>query len=198
MISKAKRTRQHILEKVAPVFNKQGYFGTSMSQITTAIGLSKGAVYGNFESKEELAIEAFNYNLRKVIFPLADRINAVDGAILKLKTITGFYREYYAHTLPFGGCPIINVGIDSNNQNPKLTERVQYIIRRLTDQMAEIIEIGKQQGEIKQDVSSLSTARRMYSMIEGALFSSVLMHDEAHLLEMMDYIDMMIDNELVT
>ena len=197
MLTKAERTRAHILEKVAPVFNMKGYFGTSLGDITTAIGLSKGAVYGNFESKEALALAAFNYNVRKVIWPLADKINAADSAAAKLRAITTYYRAYYQHTMPFGGCPVLNIGIDANNQNPELTQRVQHIIQRLIDQMAALIQAGVDAGELKADINARNLSRRIYSMIEGSLFTSVLMQNEDHIQEMMNYIDHMIDHELI-
>ncbi|MBL7756118.1 MAG: TetR family transcriptional regulator, partial [Chitinophagaceae bacterium] len=50
MAGKAERTRQHIIEKAAPFFNKKGYADTSLSDITAATGLTKGAIYGNFEN----------------------------------------------------------------------------------------------------------------------------------------------------
>jgi len=55
MPTKAERTSAFIIERVAPVFNKHGYIGTSMSDLTEATGLTKGALYGNFENKEALA-----------------------------------------------------------------------------------------------------------------------------------------------
>ena len=60
MPSKAQRTAQFIIEKAAPLFNTRGYAGTSMNDITRATGLTKGAIYGNFDNKEEIAIAAFN------------------------------------------------------------------------------------------------------------------------------------------
>lgn len=197
MSTKAERTRAHILEKVAPVFNMQGYFGTSLADITTAIGLSKGAVYGNFESKEALAIAAFDYNLRKVIFPMADTINAETTAAGKLRAIPAFYRKYYRQTMPIGGCPVLNVGIDSSHQNPALTARVQHVIKRLIDQMAEIIEAGKASGEFKAGCDPHIFSRRIYSMIEGSLFTATQLKNEQHLLEMMDHLDEMISRQLI-
>ncbi len=44
MLTKAEITTQFIIDTVAPVFNKFGYAGTSMSDITKATGLTKGAV----------------------------------------------------------------------------------------------------------------------------------------------------------
>ena len=66
-LTKGERTRQFIIESATPVFNRKGYVGTSMSDITKATGLTKGAIYGNFENKEELALEAFNFSFRRVV-----------------------------------------------------------------------------------------------------------------------------------
>ena len=48
MLTKAKRTRSYIISKVAPIFNKKGYSATSLIDMTSATGLTKGSIYGNF------------------------------------------------------------------------------------------------------------------------------------------------------
>ena len=197
MQTKAERTKLHILEMVSPIFNKQGYYGTSLAEITQSIGLTKGAVYGNFKSKEHLAVEAFNFNVRRNIFPLSDEINAQTTASAKLKTIPTYYRKYYKKISNLGGCPILNVGIDSNNQNPELAGRVRTVIDKLIGNMAEIIQMGIANGEFKPETNAQSTAKRMYSLIEGAIFTSTMLKDESHLSDMMDYLDQMIDRDLI-
>ena len=42
-------TSDFILETVAPIFNRKGYAGTSLSDLTAATGLTKGAIYFNFK-----------------------------------------------------------------------------------------------------------------------------------------------------
>ena len=54
MTSKAQQTSDFIIQKVAPIFNKNGYNGTSMSELVDATGLTKGAIYGNFKNKETI------------------------------------------------------------------------------------------------------------------------------------------------
>ena len=49
-------TRQQILDAAREVFFREDYVGTSVDQIATAAGLSKGAVYRYFESKAELYV----------------------------------------------------------------------------------------------------------------------------------------------
>src|SRR5262245_13558435 len=58
-MTKAQRTRLHIIEKTAPLFNMNGFDGTSLADLCRVTGLTKGALYGNFLDKEELATEAF-------------------------------------------------------------------------------------------------------------------------------------------
>jgi len=41
-----------------------------MSDLTSATGLTKGALYGNFKNKEELAFLAFKFNVDRVVNPI--------------------------------------------------------------------------------------------------------------------------------
>lgn len=196
MVTKSEQTTAFIIEKTAPVFNKHGYVGTSLSDITQATGLTKGAIYGNFESKEHLALEAFNFNIRKVMGYIAERVNAEEQASAKLRAITCFYRKYYQFTIALGGCPVLNVGIDSNHQNPALKERVNDVIKKLIQRIEDILRLGVDQREFKSSVNTKQYATRIYSIIEGSVFTAVMMKDEKHLSDMMDFLDSMFAADL--
>jgi AcrR family transcriptional regulator len=56
----ARRTRARILEQAERLFREHGYVTTSLDQIAEAAGVTKGAIYGHFRSKEELLIAAIN------------------------------------------------------------------------------------------------------------------------------------------
>ncbi len=47
-------TRDHLLAAAADVFARRGYHATTLDEIAEAAGFSKGAVYSNFASKEDL------------------------------------------------------------------------------------------------------------------------------------------------
>ena len=47
-------TREHLLEAAAVVFARNGYHGASLDEVAAAAGFTKGAVYSNFKSKEDL------------------------------------------------------------------------------------------------------------------------------------------------
>src|ERR1700732_766746 len=58
-VRKGDETRQEIIHKAAPIFNRKGYSGAALSDLMRATGLKKGGIYRHFESKQELAVDAF-------------------------------------------------------------------------------------------------------------------------------------------
>src|SRR4051812_37318634 len=51
---KKAQTRERLLEAAARVFAEKGFAATSLDEVADAAGLTKGAVYSNFENKEHL------------------------------------------------------------------------------------------------------------------------------------------------
>jgi TetR/AcrR family transcriptional regulator, transcriptional repressor for nem operon len=58
---KGEQTRREIVRKAAPIFNQKGYDGAALSALMRATGLERGGIYRHFESKQQLAGEAFDY-----------------------------------------------------------------------------------------------------------------------------------------
>lgn len=51
------RTREQLLDAAALVFARKGFAGASVEEIAESAGYSTGALYSNFESKEQLFLE---------------------------------------------------------------------------------------------------------------------------------------------
>lgn len=196
MSTKAERTSEFIIQKVAPIFNKHGYSGTSMSDLTNATGLTKGAIYGNFKNKEELAILAFDHNIQRVVDAIKFHLSQTSSPIEQLYKLTSFYREYRVFTLEGGGCPVINIGVDANHDNEILLKRVRETIDRLQRGIEKMIRAGIEAGEIKHDVDAKKYARYVFTVIEGGVFLMMTTADNGFLVEAMDRIDEVIAREL--
>ncbi|KOY86369.1 hypothetical protein AD998_09625 [bacterium 336/3] len=189
MKSKAEQTTEFIIEKVAPVFNKKGYTATSLSDLEEATGLTKGAIYGNFESKEDLAVKAFQYNFKKVNQWLYDFMIKGKNPTEKLFLMTEFYRNYYDFMVDFGGCPIINVTIDAKNINPTLYALGCYEAKKMEGKLTKIIQMGIESKEFKETLNAEQTAKVLYTMIDGSILMSFSHLDKTYLETMMDFVD---------
>jgi len=189
MLSKSEKTTKYIIETVAPIFNQKGYSATSMSDITQATGLTKGAIYGNFENKEALAIAAFKKNINNLLKRIAKHQEQRKSPLQKIYLITDFYRNYYDFSKELGGCPILNVGVDANNQDTTLLEEVRRIIIKTQNNIAKLVDWAKEANEVKQHVDSQKFAKRLYSHIQGAVFMTYTMDDSDYLNQSMNEID---------
>jgi AcrR family transcriptional regulator len=55
-------TREHLLDAAAHVFAERGFHGATLDEVARVAGFTKGAVYSNFESKDELFLALFKAN----------------------------------------------------------------------------------------------------------------------------------------
>ncbi len=196
MKKKSEITTEYILKIAAPVFNKKGYFGTSMQDITTATGLTKGAIYGNFLNKEDLATKAFVYNVKILSENIGNIFFNEKISYNKLYALSGFYKNYYEFSQQHGGCPILNIGVDSNHQNPKLIEKVKKTIKNMQNAIAEVIEEGIQKKEMNT-VDSVQYARKFFGLIEGGIFMTTIMDNPIYMNDICEMINSIIKNELI-
>lgn len=67
--------KQLIIEKAAELFAKQGFEATSVQQITEYCGISKGAFYLSFKSKDELVITLIDQFMRQFISDIDHIVN---------------------------------------------------------------------------------------------------------------------------
>lgn len=65
-------TREHLLAAAAEVFAARGYHAASIDEIAAAAGFSKGAVYSNFDSKEQLFLALMADREQRLIGAFAD------------------------------------------------------------------------------------------------------------------------------
>jgi TetR/AcrR family transcriptional regulator, transcriptional repressor for nem operon len=119
------KTKRLIIEKTATVFNTKGYAGTSINDLMIATGLSKGCIYGNFENKDEIALNVFDYNFGKVTQHMKDRILATENSIERLLVYPQTYKNYFRYPFLLAGCPILNTATEVDDTHPKLKERTQ-------------------------------------------------------------------------
>lgn len=66
------RTRHELLEAAQIVFARQGYHASSVDDVAEAAGFTKGAVYSNFRSKEELFLALLDRRIDRNVEALED------------------------------------------------------------------------------------------------------------------------------
>lgn len=169
MLSKSDKTRQYILEKTSPIFNTKGFEGTSLSDLTQSTGLTKGALYGNFHNKEDLAMEAFKYSVRRVKEFVRQRVEQEISYKRQLRALLDFYAEYVFHPPVAGGCPLMNTAVEADDH---LSGMRRVVVKELMSTVMFIYNLlnkGVKAGEFKKDINARELAYTFFCAIEGAV-----------------------------
>jgi TetR/AcrR family transcriptional regulator, transcriptional repressor for nem operon len=171
-MTKAERTRQHIIESTAPLFNRKGFDGTSLSDLTEATGLTKGALYGNFANKDEIALEAFHYSVRKVREMVKLELEDAFTNKKQLLALLGFYSKYVSDPPIPGGCPLLNTSIEADDHRVSMRRVVVKELMSTINFIRNLIQKGIDAKEFKEDVKPEEIAYAIFCAVEGALMFS--------------------------
>ncbi len=191
-MGKAEKTKQFIIEQVAPVFNRKGYAATSLKDLTKATGLTKGAIYGNFRNKDEVALSVYKYNALSVDNVLQEKILVAKNYREKLLAYPKTFRAIYRQTLLNGGCPILNTAVDSSDVNEHLQAAVQKTIGSLQRSMVSFIKDGVREGEFAQQTNALGTTQVLICLFEGGFAMSKATRDNGYIENALSHMEFII------
>lgn len=138
------RTRQAILDAALELFADKGFFGTSLRDVATAVGVRESALYNYFKSKEALfdaLILAHEHTKTERMAALAEEGPIVDGRALleryAIASVEGFLdpgEQRLFRLLMSDGIRLARSGrFDLHQRFGSSRERMQALMQRLID-----------------------------------------------------------------
>lgn len=167
-------TKESILKESGILFNTLGYRSTSISNITDATGLTKGAIYRHFGSKDELEIQTLTHLSELMNEKLRDKIKTQDTAGKKLRVVFRFFESYISNPPFEGGCPLLNAAIEADDSHPALRKAALKILNGLRGSIVSILEKGIHYKQIKKGIDKEMYAALIIASLEGAIMMSKL------------------------
>jgi AcrR family transcriptional regulator len=167
--------RKTILQHAVKVFAEEGYQRATMDEVANRLGVSKGAVYQYFPSKEALFQELCGNVARKVEETL--KLHFVGPSIMKAAENLidiEFDRMEQGQILMFEA-----LAEAPRNSALRKTVRNNYVA--CSRVLADFFDGLKDQGKLKNDLDSMATARLLMALKNGVVVSVIqgLPRDEA-------------------
>jgi AcrR family transcriptional regulator len=195
-MKKGEQTREVIIHRAARLFNEQGYYGASLSDIMRATGLEKGGIYNHFGSKEELALEAFDYSVGLVNQRIRAAIHAHPNTYNRLVALIEAFSLTATDPVLPGGCPIMKTVIEADDSQPALKERAHTELNRLFESIRYTLRIGVERGEMRPGVDSQKLASLIIASVEGGIMLSRLYQDSSHIDAVVAYLKDILEQNL--
>ena len=166
------QARARIIEQALKAFSERGYYRTRMADIAGDLGVSKGAIYQYFESKEQLFIEAIKHHGER-----RGRVvrGFLDSGSLRSISTGEFFDEMLELRLSS-----IPLGVDllrETDRNKALRKMLVEVAEGWGRGLVELIDEMKSEGELRADIDSSSLSRGILALRDG-LYSHLMMGAE--------------------
>jgi TetR/AcrR family transcriptional repressor of nem operon len=190
-MNKGEITRQRIIEIAAVIFNQRGFEGCSMQDVMDATGLEKGGIYRHFSCKEDLAVEAFRYAMRRVLEVRREGLEDIPGALDRLRY--GIKRFAETTGIVPGGCPLMNTAIDADDGNAVLRKLALGGIQDWKKRLGALVKEGIERGEIREEIEPRRVANTIVATLEGAQMISRMEGDKTAIRDVQATLESMLD-----
>ena len=154
------------------MFNQRGYEGCSLREIMAKAGIEKGGIYRHFASKEELALEAFDFAWAEVFQRRMRGLAEIKDPLLRVERFILNFAEQ--SPVLHGGCPLLNTAIDADDGNAALRARARGALDNWRMRLSLLISIAMQRGLVRPDTEPCAVATIIIATLEGALMVSRL------------------------
>ena len=166
------QARVRIIEQALKVFSERGYYRTRMTDIASDLGVSKGAIYQYFESKEQLFIEAIRHHGERRARVVR---GFLDSGSLKSISTGEFFDEMLE--LRLSSLPLAVDLLRETDRNKALRKMLVGVAEDWGQGLVELIDEMKSKGEIRADIDSSSLSRGVLALRDG-LYSHLMMGAE--------------------
>ena len=160
------RTRERLLQAAFRQVYRSGFQSAGLDAILATAGVTKGALYHHFGSKEALGYAIVEEiiapdNRDQWLRPLEnceDPIDALIGTVQGLSVQPEVVR---------GGCPLINLSQEMSPLDVGFRQRLATIFRDWQDGVAAALRDGQKHGKVRRDLDPAQTAGLLIAMVEG-------------------------------
>jgi TetR/AcrR family transcriptional regulator, transcriptional repressor for nem operon len=160
------RTRERLLQAAFREVYRSGFQSAGLDAILSAAGVTKGALYYHFGSKESLGYAVVEEiiapdNRGQWLRPLERAENPIDVLI---DIVQGLSVRPEAVR---GGCPLINLAQEMSPLDAGFRRRLQAVFRDWQKGVASVLREGQVRGKVRRDVDPASAAGFLIAMVTG-------------------------------
>jgi AcrR family transcriptional regulator len=175
-MKRSEETQKRIVQAALELFVRNGYHGTSISDITRRVGLTKGALYAHFTSKGELLLRILKEFENQFIEEMIQVVTDYQGnAIDKLNRTITFNAEFAIKNLDL--CVFLTFLTIELNSDVDFQIELKAVYRKYQKFISDLIAQGIRQGVIKKGLDPDLVALSFISIQDGVLHQWVLNRD---------------------
>ena len=159
------QTRAELLEAAQRVFLRDGFHGASLSEIAEEAGYTFGAVYSNFQNKDDLFLAVLDAESQRRVPLLVDLLLDAPSPEAGLRAIAREYAQY-AQRHPEWTAVYVEFWTHASRR-PELRRQVRERHERLLDAATELVEEFARRWKLEFAIPAREVIRGTYALSRG-------------------------------
>jgi AcrR family transcriptional regulator len=169
--------RQQILDAAAACFSRRGFHQSTMQDICEEAGLSPGAVYRYFHSKEEIIEGMCELGQNQNAETLRIALEQKETLDIFEELIRLFFGELETGVRDMATCALNVELISEAPHNERIRESLQRTNFGVRSAFVELIHNAQLRGEINPDLEAEAVARVMIAVYQGLITQKLVSPD---------------------
>lgn len=190
-------TRTKILESTRTVFARYGYNGATVDQVAAEAGMTKGAVYWHYASKQDLYVALLEFNIAAQRRLIPQQAQAVLEADDPVRALSSWLRGQCMACLENPDAALLFLEFLVSSREPNVRTKLAGLFDELHQQVALMLAELQRSGRLSGQADAQAISVYIQSVMHGLLVTSVI-HRENMVLDssMMDDFAAMLWNGL--
>mgnify|MGYP003820719377 CR=1 FL=1 len=180
-------TKEFIIDEAFKLFLNHSYEAVSISDISQAIGFTKGALYHHFKNKEELFRSVIDkYLYISGVDVDVETIRFDEFIALSVEQAKKIFRRLFSFSLVFTPISYLSFISDAFRHYPGYAEAQGDFVNNEIEKTIKVLEKAIQRGEIRGDLSPSLVAMNFFSInmgLAGNLVRNISIDDAIELLK---------------
>jgi len=169
MASKGDLTRQNIIEKAMHLFGSKGYYRTSLGDIAEATNLTKGGLYGHFQSKEEIWNATYEECSRIWQGIVLEGVESIDDPLERVQQVVENSMKHYLGAGVFkSGCILFNSLVEFSREPSDVRERILRGFAGFSKLLQSWLKEAERKGMLKDGLDLPAIANFIVISLSGA------------------------------
>ncbi|WP_409305978.1 TetR/AcrR family transcriptional regulator [Peribacillus sp. SCS-155] len=169
------KKKKEILASARACFARKGFESSTMDDIVAQSGISKGAIYNYFKSKDEIYLELMSVDTNEAYAYISQSISRITSTMAKIEFLFDEYLSFNPADEEAKGKNIVHTEFKLHSSRKEHLNRIMNTRRKkfFVDFVASILKEGQEHGEIQMDIDPELFSNLFWSMIDGAVLQTV-------------------------
>ena len=158
---------QRILEAATKVFARRGFYQSTVADVARRAGVAGGTIYLYFANKDDILVKLFDQKMREVFAGFRRAVDGAEGGVAKLRQLVRYHLSAFAQDRNMA----VIYQAETRRNNRVVEVQVRKMAKMYADLVAEIIEVGQQEGVFRKNLYVGLVKQVMVGAMDEVIFT---------------------------